>query len=166
MEAGLDAFTVDDVAARSGVAKTTIYRHFESGNELLVATLDQMIVPFPVPDTGSLRSDLLAVARTVLPVFADPNLRRLLLGVVHAAAGDDELDRIHRAMIAERKCPLQVVLDAARSRGEIPADLDFEVAFDHVEGPFIARWLHHPELLSQMDLEDTVDRVIAALRAA
>ena len=165
IDAGLGSFTVDEVATLSGVAKSTIYRHFTSANELLIATLDQMIEPFPTPDTGTLREDLIAIAHTVLPSFGDPNLRRLLIGVIHAATTDDDLHRIHRAMIDERKCPLRAVLDAAMARGELPSSLPFEVAFDHLEGPFATRWLHHPETLSGLDIEDTIDRAIAALRA-
>ncbi len=165
VDLGLGAFTMEVVATRSGVAKTTIYRHFEGVNELLVATLDQMIVPFPVPDTGSLREDLLEIAHTVLPVFAESNLRRLLLGIIHAAAGDDDLDRIHRAMMEERKGPIREVVEAAQRRGELPATLSLEVAFDHLEGPYMARWLHAPETLRTIDIEQTIDRSIAAMKA-
>lgn len=165
LDSGLAAFTVDEIAARSGVAKTTIYRHFDSTNELLIATLDQLVVSFPVPDTGDLRSDLLELAATAVPIFSDLNLRRLLLGVISMAAGDDELDRIHRAMMHERKGPLRAVIEAARSRGELPSALTFDVAFDFLEGPFTTRWLHDPLALGQIDIEATVDRAIAAMTA-
>ncbi len=163
LDSGLAAFTVDEIAARSGVAKSTIYRHFDSANELLIATLEQLVIPFPVPDTGDLRSDLLALAATAVPIFADLNLRRLLLGVITMAAGDDELDRIHRAMMHERKGPLRAVIEAARSRGELPSALTFDVAFDFLEGPFTTRWLHDPQAVGQIDIETTVDRAIAAM---
>ena len=165
LDSGLAAFTVDEIAGRSGVAKSTIYRHFDSANELLVATLDQLVVPLPVPDTGALRSDLLELARTAIPIFADLNLRRLLLGVITMAAGDPELDRIHRALMHERKGPLRAVVDAARSRGELPTSLTFDVAFDFLEGPFTTRWLHEPDTLAHIDIETTVDRTIAAMSA-
>ncbi len=163
LDSGLAAFTVDEIAARSGVAKSTIYRHFDSANELLIATLDQLVVPLPVPDTGCLRSDLLALATTAIPIFADPNLRRLLLGVITMAAGDPELDRIHRAMMHERKGPLRTVIEAARCRGELPSSLTFDVAFDFLEGPFTTRWLHDPDALAHIDIETTIDRTIAAM---
>ena len=44
-DAGIDGFTVDEVAHRSGVAKTTIYRHFHNAHHLVVAALDCMITP-------------------------------------------------------------------------------------------------------------------------
>ena len=73
LDAGVDGFSVDEVARRSGVAKTTIYRHFPSAKELLVAALDQFMTAPPTPDTGSLRTDLLEYLASVRP--ASPTSR-------------------------------------------------------------------------------------------
>ena len=60
---GLDACTLDEVARRSGVAKTTIYRHFGDLDELVVTAIDDMIEEVATPDHGSLRADLEAIVR-------------------------------------------------------------------------------------------------------
>ena len=82
LDAGVDGFSVDEVARRSGVAKTTIYRHFPSAKELLVAALDRTMKAPPTPDTGSLREDLLEYLASVRPTLrrrsaAEPVLRDL-----------------------------------------------------------------------------------------
>src|SRR5262245_63553337 len=59
-ECGVHGLTVEAVAARSGVAKTTIYRHWPTKAALTVACLDQLHGPKPTPNTGDLRADLLA----------------------------------------------------------------------------------------------------------
>lgn len=164
-EAGLDGFTVDEVASRSGVAKTTIYRHFSSANELLMIALDSTVQPFPTANTGSLRSDLLEFHRAVVPVFASAELRPLMLGILGATSTDPELDKIHQAMISEREAPLRAIIEAAKSRGELPDALPFQEAFDFIEGPLLARWICEPTSIDTMDIERVVDRVIAALRA-
>lgn len=75
--AGVRGFNIDEVARRSGVAKTTIYRHFPNPNELLVAALDGAITVPPTPNTGSLRGDLLEFLASVLPIFTNPTVRAL-----------------------------------------------------------------------------------------
>ncbi len=164
-EKGLDGFTIDEVASRSGVAKTTIYRHFSSGNEVLVTALDSTIRPFPTPDTGTLRGDLLEFMEVVVPIFASAQLRPLMLGLVGAAATDTELFRIQTAMLTERTMPLRTIIDAAKARGQLPDSLVFEEAFDFIEGPLLAQWIQRPETLIDIDIERLVDRVLAALAA-
>ena len=75
LDDGLGAVTIDEVARRSGVAKTTVYRHFPTKPELLVAALDQLVGPPVAPDTGSLVGDLTAFLRSVHPIFADDRVR-------------------------------------------------------------------------------------------
>src|SRR5262245_48706909 len=75
LDTGVARFSVDEVARRSGVAKTTIYRHFPNPKAMLVAALDRAMTPPPVPDTGSLAGDLDAYLRSVRPLFADLRLR-------------------------------------------------------------------------------------------
>ena len=88
LDRGVDRFSVDEVARRSGVAKTTIYRHFASAKELLVAALDRAMAAPPTPDTGSLRPDLLEYLASVRPGFADVPLRNLFFEIYTASARD------------------------------------------------------------------------------
>ena len=60
-ERGVDGLTVDEVADQSGVAKSTIYRHFGSVDELILAAVDELIPNNPAPDTGSFERDLRCV---------------------------------------------------------------------------------------------------------
>jgi AcrR family transcriptional regulator len=57
-EGGPAAVTVDAVAKRSGVAKTTLYRHFENGHDLIITALRDLPASIETPDTGDLRDDL------------------------------------------------------------------------------------------------------------
>src|SRR5579871_945268 len=85
-ESGLSGVSVDEVSRRSGVAKTTIYRHWPSREALLLDACSQLTARPPVPDTGSVRSDLEALAggaamrlqqpwATVLPSIVDSGER-------------------------------------------------------------------------------------------
>lgn len=162
-ESGVDGFTVEEVAKRSGVAKTTIYRHFPSGNQLMLAALDCMVQTFPTPNTGSLRGDLEAFMRHVLPVVSDPAISQAMLGVIAAAATDPEMAEIHQAMMAERMGPIVTIIDLAKGRGELPQDVDSDLILDFIEGPFFMRKMIRRQPLDEATLRQMVALITAGL---
>lgn len=163
--AGVDGFTVEEVVKRSGVAKTTIYRHWPNGNTLMLAALDCMVQTFPTPNTGSLRGDLEAFMNHVLPAVSDPSLSQAMLGVIAAAATDPELAAIHRAMMAERLGPIVTILDLAKGRGELPTDLDTDVILDFIEGPFFMRKMIRRETIDERALRQLVNLIVSGLES-
>lgn len=144
LEVGVTGFTVDDVSKRSGVAKTTIYRHFDSSSQLIVTALDSTIAPFPTPNTGSLRTDLRAYCDTTSKMTCNPQLRTMMLELMAAAAQNSELAKTKEAMFYERMTPVRTILELAQARGEISASLDLQQAVELAESPFIAHVMMHP----------------------
>src|SRR5262245_27682979 len=71
-EHGVHGFRVEDGAARAGVGKAAIYRRYRSKDELVTATVAQLVSEIEVPDTGSTREDLLALMRDAVRVYRDP----------------------------------------------------------------------------------------------
>ncbi|MDX2380683.1 MAG: TetR/AcrR family transcriptional regulator [Acidimicrobiia bacterium] len=164
VEIGVPGFTIDEVARRSGVAKTTIYRHFDSRNDLLVAALDgSMSVP-ATPDTGSLRDDLVEFLTSVRPIFADPIVRALFLDLLAASARDPELAAMQQGMMAQRSGPTRVIYERAKRRGDISPDIGYVEAFDIMEGPFILGSLFRPRSLEHVDIEALVDKMLPQLQ--
>ena len=153
LDSGLAAVTVDEVARRSGVAKTTIYRHFEHRNALLIAALDRTTDRPAAPDTGSLAGDLAAFYHQLLPIFADPAVQTLSLEVFTAAARDPELDGLRNTFFAGRMGPLRAILDRAVNRGEIAPVDDLIAAIEIVHGPLIVRSLIAPATLADQEPE-------------
>ena len=139
-EDGIDGFSVDAVARRSGVAKSTLYRHWHSANDLLVNALDCHVEQIPSPDTGSLQGDLELLFETIRTVVKPEENRHLLLDTLAAGARDPELARIEQAMFHERMRPLRQVVERAIDRGEIPP-IDTELAALFLHGPVMARIL-------------------------
>ena len=164
MTEGVNGFSIDEVARRSGVAKTTIYRHFSSANELLIAAFDGAIASFPAPDHGSLREDLIDFVSSILPIFSDAEMRAVTLDLLSATARDPELQQIHRTLVDQRMQPMRSIFDRAKDRGEIDPQLDFETAFDFIEGPFVARWMIRPETFADIDVEAFIDRILLTLK--
>ena len=67
LQRGFDRTTVDDVAARAGVGKATVYRRWPSKEDLAVAAMETLYnVEMPEPDTGDIRRDLTEAYRSVL----------------------------------------------------------------------------------------------------
>lgn len=166
LDVGIRAFTVDELARRSGVAKTTIYRHFPSKNELIITALDG-VTPVPeVPDTGNLHDDLVIFLGNVLPIFASAKLRALFLDVLAAATFDEELAELQASLMSGRGAALITIIERARARDEIPAELDLETLVELIEGPMIFRSLLNPALLDGIDLEDLVATIIRRIHTA
>lgn len=160
---GLDGFTVDAVAKRSGVAKTTIYRHFSSGNELLIRALDCTIQPFPTPNTGSLRTDIEELIESIMPLVEDHTKQKTMLSIIAAAAADSGLARIHEELMTQRTTPIKTILELAQARGEIRADLDLELALDFVESPFFFRKMVRRQPLTKEEIRELAALVTAGL---
>jgi AcrR family transcriptional regulator len=139
LEEGIDGVTFDEVAERSGVAKTTLYRHFGTKQKMLVEAAFSCYVEQPTPDTGDLATDLELLfdkAQSVDEQRRIPDMQRALL-----AAGDRdvELRDLATAMGEERQRPIRTVLQLAQLRGEIGRDVDLDVAVAMIFGPFVMR---------------------------
>jgi len=134
-EHGWNGLTVEDVAARAGVNKTTIYRRW-GGREALVADVllavsDQQI---PLPDTGSLRGDLAAFARQVRDAVVAP-ANRALLSTLAGGGRDGALVELGRRYWAARFARARPMVERAVARGELAGDVDADTLIVRVVGP-------------------------------
>lgn len=159
---GTAGFSIDAVVRESGVAKTTLYRHWSSGNQLLVDAIDELFHDFPIPDNGSLRADVLEVSMTFVEMISGPGLREMVLDLIGAAACDPELAAIEETMIQQRAEPMRDIITRAIERGEIPA-IDVDAAINVVEGPFIARMIRSSKPIEQAEVVAIVDWVVRGL---
>jgi len=160
---GIERFTVDAVSKQSGVAKSTIYRHWPNGSALLIDSIGCMVTHFATPNTGSLHQDLRELMMQVLPVMADDTMRRTITGLVAATTSDPELSEIHQAMMRERMRPISTIVELAQARGEVRPDLDLALALDFVEGPLFFRTMVKGEQMTKQGVDDLVDLIVAGL---
>lgn len=131
---GTASFSVDAVVERSGVAKTTIYRHWPNRSELLAAAIADLGGVSRIPNTGSLRGDLLAFFRKGIDAVdgAHPDLRmRSLPGIIEAANRDPDLAAAGATVVAATVASLKPILERGLVRGEVRPDCDLE-AMAHV----------------------------------
>jgi len=131
-ERGLTAMSIEEVAARAGVGKTTIYRRWPSKGLL---ALDAFVISFraeqPQPDTGSLRGDLLSALHAWVRAVTQTAMGPMLTGLIAEAQHDPELRGAWRDRVLEpMRTQHRVMLDRAIERGEIPASVDRDVVLD------------------------------------
>lgn len=167
LEHGLHAMSMDAVAERAGVSKATIYRWWPS-KELLaldaLATEWQVTAPDASRDTGSLRGDLLARLRPWLRQLRDKPYGRVVAGLVATAQGDAEFAGLYlERFVRPRRDAMRPVLLRAIDRGEIPANIDLEVALDLIYGPIYHRMLHSHAPLDERFARNLVDTIIAGI---
>lgn len=163
-EVGVAGFTVDAVSASSGVAKTTIYRHFPSGDDLLIHAIDCMVEPFATPNTGSVRADLIAIFEDIRMALETPMMFETMMGVMLRALVDPEFARLKDELEHVRKLPIRTVLELGVSRGEIRDDIPIDTLIEVVEGPIVARKILTGGMLPAEEIPVFVDLVLGGIQ--
>jgi AcrR family transcriptional regulator len=125
VENGYADTTVERIAARAGVAKTTIYRRWGGLNGLLADLMAQYAArEIPVPDTGHFDSDLRALAREIVASLQHPAIRAAFGSIVAAAIQDQAARAVLSQFVAARTATMAVIVQRASQRGELPAGTD------------------------------------------
>jgi AcrR family transcriptional regulator len=157
-ERGYGNFTVGEVAARAGVADSSIYRRWGGLEALLTdVALTRLNAQSPMPDTGSLEGDLRTYAAAVAREITGPDgLLLVRLAVALSSTGQQGL-RARDDLRDERTRQLQSMLDRASERGE--AAPDALGVLDHVMAPMYIRVLFGMELTPDY-VDGLVDRLL------
>src|SRR5438874_1822758 len=145
-EAGLNGVSVDEVSRRSGVAKTTIYRHWPSREALLLDACSQLSSRPPVPDTGKLRSDLEKLVSGAVVRLQQP-WATVLPSIIDAAERDKDLAKLQARIHAQIRVPFVKVIERAQERGELPRSQNAQELVAAILGPMLYRRFFSRELL-------------------
>ncbi|WP_024793703.1 TetR/AcrR family transcriptional regulator [Tomitella biformata] len=125
-EVGYDRLSMDAIAVRCGAGKATLYRRWPGKSELVVDAVAQLHGGYPVPDTGSLRGDLVTMASTLLAA----NARRdaVVAGLIPAMVDNAALRNAVRKAIAEPHQEMFcAIVKHAQQRGEVQPGCDLEI---------------------------------------
>ncbi|KOX17436.1 TetR family transcriptional regulator [Saccharothrix sp. NRRL B-16348] len=124
-EHGYAGMTVENVAERAGVHKTTVYRRWGTVDVLIADALDHSReTGWPVPDTGTVEGDLIAIATEVADTFADPERRLVPIAIVAAALQSTRALDAKGRFYAARHAEAAQVVTRAVARGELPPQND------------------------------------------
>ena len=162
-EGGLRALTIEGVAARSGVAKTTIYRRWRDKWELaLDAVMIDMLPRFADPvDVGNTRKELLTFVNSVIKALGSKPYGPAMQGLTSEVATDPQLARVYREHIVEpRWQQLSNVIDRGIERGDLRPDTDVRAIHELLIGPIYYRLLFSGEPLDRNLGKRIVDAVL------
>ena len=164
-ETGLGELTIDEVSRRSGVAKTTIYRHWANRSALVIDACSRMTDGQQAPpDTGSLEGDLRAILAGIADLLGTARWSSVLPSIVDAAEHDPEFAGLHSTIQHGHAAPLRAALDRAARRGEIPPAADRNALAAALLGPlFYRRWFSREQIDAEFT-EMIIRSALAGLR--
>jgi TetR/AcrR family transcriptional regulator, regulator of autoinduction and epiphytic fitness len=161
-EVGYGALTIEAVAARAGVGKSTIYRHWPGKLELVEDAFRTLKAPVVVPEEGSLRDRVAAVIEQVACLVAQSTYSSCMPALIDAAERDPKVREFHNRFSAERRAVLVGILRAAVEAGELPAATDPELLADALVGPILLRRLMLAEPVGPEVARELVDQLLPA----
>ena len=165
-EEGFAALTVERVARRAGVHRTTLHRRWPSRAALVAdALLEVSAVEVPIPDSGDVAIDLRMFAGSVRDVIASAAGR----GIISALADPrvlEELATVNRRFWDVRFAATGQIVERAIGREELPAGVDPRYVIEAVGGPIWFRAFVVGEHPDDDFLDFVVDTVVAGLRAS
>lgn len=163
VERGFASTTIEGIAARAGVGKTTIYRWWPSKAAILIEGVENARdAAAGFPDTGDIHADLAAQTSSVMRLF-NTEFGEIWRGLIGAAQSDeaaaDGVTRILRVSIDA--CVAR--LATARDAGQIRTDLDLEMAVELLYGPIYHTWLLRTRPLPEAYMEKVLAVLLPAL---
>lgn len=162
-EEGIGGLSVEAVARRSGVAKTTLYRHFGGVDGLVFAAAAASVSASSGPDTGSLVGDLREIQRHYLDIASSSTNREVFAWMLTRAMQSPEgAARFRRERIQPRG-PTVVALQRAIARGELPPTTDIELAMHLIQGPLISKRIVDDSDLTDEEFETLLEMTVRAL---
>lgn len=164
-EAGIGRLSMDDVAARAGVSKATIYRRWDSKESMILDALKSAVGKHQPIDTGSLRGDLLSYIEMWSARMRTDRTRDLMPHLIAAATSAPNLQAALDEFSEMRTRPLRAVLRRGIERGELPADTDIPLALDLLIGAVMHRRLFFDEVFTDGAATGLVDAVLRGLSA-
>lgn len=165
-ETGYAAMTIENVAQRAGVHKTTVYRRWQSRERLVADAVTELAgTRVPFPDSDDIRADLRTLARSLVRFLASP-LGQTVTAVMLSDAGRiPEVADAQRRRFAERYRQAEPVIARAIARGELPPGTDPAEVVRNVLAPIYLRVLVSGEPITESAADAAANAALAAARA-
>jgi AcrR family transcriptional regulator len=161
---GYAQLRVEDVATRSGVNKTTIYRRWPTKPELVAASLRELMATPTEIDTGNLRADLRASLLEMM-AFAGTPLGQGLMRTMQMERADPEVDKLTRELRKEQRKKRLLMVERGIKRGELPQGTDADFVVDLITAPVLNRAITFGDEVDAPYIDSVLDVVLAGFAA-
>lgn len=144
-EVGFDTMSMDAIATRAGVGKTTIYRRYSCKEELVADAIEGLRQEIAIPDTGSFWDDLDLIIESAAKTTLTPLGRQILSLILSTASSNPKFARVYwTKYLLPRRQAFRIVIERAKARNEIQADTNSDLVFDVLSGAMLYAQLFPP----------------------
>ena len=158
LERGFEKTTVDEVAARAGVGKATVYRRWPSKEDLAVAAMKSLYdAEMPEPDTGSFLGDITASYRTAIAFVNSPLGAEYLRMSIAESVRDPRIAALYGEATERRERQARATYERAIERGEVRPDVDIDVAVQWLGGVMAVRAVTGRPMPTLDDVDELVE---------
>ena len=134
-EVGYQSISIEAIATRAGVGKTTIYRRYTSKEELVADAIESLREDLPTPNTGSFWGDIDILTNSAAKTIDSPLGRQTLALIIGTASSNPQFAQVYQTKYTKlRREAFSQVLERAKSRGEIDQDADIDLIIDILGG--------------------------------
>jgi AcrR family transcriptional regulator len=163
---GYAALTIDNIARRAGIHKTTIYRRWKDRESLVADVLGEHIaMDFPIPDTGSVETDLRELARLLVGWVTSPTGRMIFAAVYSDAARIPGISDVRRDLFDDSPRRAAPVIARAVEQGELPRGTDAAAVMRALVAPIYFRLEVTGEPVDEAAADQAAQIALAAARA-
>jgi AcrR family transcriptional regulator len=162
---GWDAVTHVRVAQKTGISRTTLYRHWPDSASLLLAAVSSAAAVAHASSAGDLCTDLQAELRVINERFTDPEGARVAAAVIDRAEWDEEIRAAKAQLVEAQLTPLIALLQHGCENGELRKDLDVSAAASKLVGPLMFRRFFSGESNSAEFIEQLVQDFLTVAKS-
>jgi AcrR family transcriptional regulator len=165
-DTGYAALTIENIARRAGVHKTTVYRRWTNRESLVSDVLgEQIAIDFPIPDTGSVEDDLRQLAQSFVAWVTSATGRMIFTAVYSDATRIPGISDVRRELFEYGPRRTAVVIERAVERGELPAGTDPAAVLRALIAPIYFRLTVTGEPVNPAAADQAAQIALAAARA-
>lgn len=144
-EVGYQNMSIEVIASRAKVGKTTIYRRYSSKEELVADAIESLREEVLIPDTGSLWGDIDLLIENAAQITLSPLGRQTIALIISTASSSQTFAEVYwTKYLKPRRQAFSIVLERAKIRNEIPADTDSDLVFDLMSGVMLYTLVFKP----------------------
>jgi AcrR family transcriptional regulator len=157
-ERGFAGASIEAIAQRAGVARSTIYRNWPTRTDLLLEAVGSEVGQIESLAVGNLRADLVAIVTRLADLLTSERMGSVVASIILEVRHDPELEELRQRFLASRRSALDGVIGEAVARGDLPANTDLQRAGDELAAQVLFQTLVLRADFDGLRVEDHVDR--------